>query len=42
MPTDALQQKAEEIAEYLELPLEIRLAGFGELESRLAELVEAA
>jgi Protein of unknown function (DUF1638) len=32
--------KAREIAEYLELPLEVRFVGFGELETRLATLVE--
>ena len=41
-PSDALAAKAREIAAYLELPLEIRFVGFGELETRLAELVEAA
>lgn len=40
--TDALREKAAEIAQYLELPLEVRHVGFGELESRLAALVEAA
>lgn len=34
--------KAREIGEYLGLPLELRHVGMGELESRLAELVEAA
>jgi len=34
--------KAQEIGEYLGLPLEVRQVGFGELETRLAELVEAA
>jgi len=34
--------KAQEISEYLGLPLEVRQVGFGELETRLAELVEAA
>jgi hypothetical protein len=37
-----LVAKAQEIAEYLGLPLEVRPVGFGELETRLAELVEAA
>jgi len=37
-----LVAKAEEIAEYLGLPLEVRQVRFGELETRLAELVEAA
>ena len=39
---DALVTKAREIAQYLGLPLEVRFVGFGELETRLAELVEAA
>ena len=34
--------KAQEIGEYLGLPLEVRQVGFGALETRLAELVEAA
>jgi hypothetical protein len=37
-----LVAKAHEIGEYLDLPLEVRDVGFGELETRLAELVEAA
>ena len=37
-----LVEKAKEIATYLGLPLEVRHVGFGELETRLAELVEAA
>jgi hypothetical protein len=37
-----LVAKALEISQYLELPLEVRSVGFGELEARLAELVEAA
>src|SRR5438067_2519014 len=37
-----LKEKAQEIATYLGLPLEVRHVGFGELETRLAELVEAA
>ena len=41
-PTDALREKAAEIARYLELPLEIRSTGLGQLETRLAALVEAA
>jgi hypothetical protein len=41
-PSDELVAKAREIASYLELPLEVRFVGFGELEGRLAELVEAA
>jgi len=36
-----LAAKAEEIASYLGLPLEIKDVGLGELESRLADLVEA-
>ena len=41
-PGEALLEKADEIAQYLELPLEVRRVGLGELETRLAELVEAA
>ena len=41
IPNPRLAEKAAEIAAYLELPLEIREAGLGELETRLAELVEA-
>jgi hypothetical protein len=37
-----LTEKAQEIATYLGLPLDVRQVGFGELETRLAELVEAA
>ena len=37
-----LLEKAQEISDYLGLPLEVRHVGFGELETRLAELVEAA
>jgi hypothetical protein len=37
----ALATRAGEIAAYLELPLEIADVGLGELETRLAELVEA-
>jgi hypothetical protein len=37
-----LREKAQEIATYLGLPLEVRHVGFGELETRLAKLVEAA
>src|ERR1700730_12103596 len=37
-----LVAKANEISEYLGLPLEVRHVGFGELETRLAKLVEAA
>jgi hypothetical protein len=40
LPNEQLLQKAAEIGEYLELPLEIRVVGFGELESRLALLVD--
>jgi Protein of unknown function (DUF1638) len=41
-PNDGLVAKAHEIGQYLELPLEVRFVGFGELEARLADLVEAA
>jgi hypothetical protein len=41
VPNARLAEKALEIAAYLGLPLEIRDVGLGELESRLAELVEA-
>jgi Protein of unknown function (DUF1638) len=41
-PSDELVAKAREIGRYLELPVEVRFVGFGELEGRLAELVEAA
>jgi hypothetical protein len=37
-----LIEKAQEVSTYLDLPLEVRQVGFGELETRLAELVEAA
>jgi hypothetical protein len=37
-----LVAKAQEIGQYLGLPLEVRPVGFGELETRLTELVEAA
>jgi Protein of unknown function (DUF1638) len=37
-----LVAKAQEISDYLGLPLEVKHVGFGELEARLAELVEAA
>jgi hypothetical protein len=37
-----LTEKAREIGTYLGLPLEVRHVGFGELETRLAQLVEAA
>ena len=42
VPNPRLAKRAQEIAEYLELPLEIVDVGLGELEDRLAELVEAA
>ena len=42
LPTESLREKAAQISQYLELPLEIRSVGFGELETRLAALVEAA
>jgi hypothetical protein len=41
VPNPRLADKAAAIAAYLELPLEIRDVGLGELEARLAELVEA-
>ena len=41
LPNPRLAEKAREIAAYLELPLEIVDVGLGELEDRLAELVEA-
>jgi len=37
-----LIEKAQEIANYLGLPLEVSHVGYGELETRLAEMVEAA
>jgi hypothetical protein len=40
VPSPRLAFKAEEIATYLGLPLEIVDVGLGELEERLAELVE--
>lgn len=39
VPNPRLAEKAEQIATYLELPLEINDVGLGELETRLAELV---
>jgi hypothetical protein len=41
VPNQALAIRAGEIAAYLELPLAIADVGLGELESRLAELVES-
>jgi hypothetical protein len=41
LPNPRLAEKAREIAAYLELPLEMVDVGLGELEDRLAELVEA-
>jgi hypothetical protein len=41
-PDERVLEKAQEIAEYLQLPLDVRQVGLGELETRLAELVEAA
>src|SRR5450631_275844 len=41
VPNPRLAEKAQKIAEYLGLPLEIADVGLGELEDRLAELVEA-
>jgi hypothetical protein len=40
VPNPRLAEKAEKIAAYLNLPLEIADVGLGELEDRLAELVE--
>ena len=40
-PDDRLRLKAQEIAAYLHLPLEVRQVGMGQLETRLAALVEA-
>src|SRR5262249_47591406 len=40
-PGELLASKAAAIAAYLELPLEIHDVGMGELETRLAALVEA-
>jgi hypothetical protein len=42
VPNPRLADKAREIATYLELPLEIEDVGLGELEERLASLVEGA
>jgi uncharacterized protein DUF1638 len=41
VPNPRLADKAHEIAAYLELPLEIQDVGLGELEERLAALVES-
>lgn len=41
VPNARLAEKAEDIARYLGLPLEIEDVGLGELEDRLAELVSA-
>ena len=41
-PGTSLLEKAREIAMFLDLPLEVRHVGLGELETRLAQLVEAA
>ena len=41
VPNPRLAVKAREIAEYLGLPLEISDVGLGELEDRLAELIDA-
>lgn len=38
----ALLQKAQQAADYLQLPLEVRPAGYGALESRLVALMEAS
>jgi Protein of unknown function (DUF1638) len=40
VPNPRLAEKAQRIAAYLELPLEVRDVGLGELEDRLAALVE--
>jgi hypothetical protein len=40
LPDERLRAKADEIASFLGLPLQVRRVGFGELETRLAELVE--
>lgn len=40
IPDPALRARAEEIAAYLELPLEVRETGFGGLEKRLVALME--
>jgi hypothetical protein len=40
VPSPRLAEKAAKIADYLGLPLEIADVGLGELEERLAELVE--
>jgi len=41
-PDERLVENAREIADYLGLPLEVRQTGLGALETRLAELIEAA
>ena len=41
VPNPRLAEKAQRIAEFLELPLEIEDVGLGELEERLAALVES-
>lgn len=41
-PTPKLRQQAQAISEYLELPLEIRETGYGSLETRLVQLMNAA
>ncbi len=41
VPNPRLAEKAQEIARYLDLPLEVEDVGLGELEERLASLVEA-
>lgn len=41
-PDERLVEKAREIGAFLELPLEVRHVGLGELEARLRALVEAA
>jgi len=41
-PDERLVENARDIADYLGLPLEVRQTGLGALETRLAELIEAA
>jgi hypothetical protein len=41
LPTERLLDRARQIAEGLRLPLEVRWVGLGELETRLASLLEA-
>ena len=39
---ELLRQKAQKVADYLELPLEVRLTGYNRLESQLVEMMEGA